>query len=403
VIVEAKAFVLRRNWLPVIVCVGLLVGGLLAGRADAFQVWLSGYFAAFFGFVFAPVLFLRNSFPRATPAIVRATTAGLFVDDEEVARSEDILEAKVLPRAGLDAVVELALRGKAKALSLRARKEDANAIIQVLGARRTRFRLVQAYWKRFLATSTLLSALTVFVARGDLDRSLPALPGVLFYAALIAWMVGVVRGRLVVGADGFTTRWLFRERFIAFRDVAAVRKRPRIGGNVEDTLVELKSGRKVRLRTVEAPNTEEERGSESRAMFAYVSEAFAHSTRLQDGTVNVPSLVERGARSAREWLYGIDALVRGGGSRYRVAAVSADMLASLTSDPNASIESRVGAAAALVRMGDESQRTRVRIAAEACADSDLRQALLALSEAHDDDATAAALASLRPQEQLRKA
>ena len=40
-------------------------------------------------------------------------------------------------------------------------------------------------------------------------------------------------------------------------------------------------------------------------------------------------------------------------------------------------------------------RVRVRIAAEACAASDLRDTLLALAEAHDDESTERALACLR--------
>ena len=111
--------------------------------------------------------------------------------------------------------------------------------------------------------------------------------------------------------------------------------------------------------------------------------------------IDVPALVQRGNRSTTEWLSGIDALVRGGGSRYRVAAVSSDMLCDLACDPSAAVESRVGAAAALIRMGDNSLRVRVRIAAEACAASDLRDTLLALAEAHDDESTERALACLR--------
>ncbi len=391
---EAKAFVLRRNWAPIIGCIVMLAAGVLVGRSST-SLWPFGYFAAWIGLAFAPIFLLRNAFPRATPATVRATATGITIEGHADVRNEDILEAKVLPRRGREVVVELAVRG-GKTLALRTRAEDAKALVDLVGARRTRFLLMVPFGKRFLASFALFAVVFFVVTSANVGAWLLTVPGSVLWALLLGWLVGFVRGRFVVAADGFTTRWLFRERFIAFRDVAIVTSRPRFGGNgVNDVFVGLRSGRQVRLRTIESPNTEEERGAESRALLAYVNAAFEQSTRLLDGSVNVPSLVARGSRSPREWLSGLDALVRGGGSRYRVAAVSAEMLADVTNDPSAPIESRVGAAAALVRMGDDTQRTRVRIAAEGCAESDLRDTLLALCEAHDDAAAEAALASLR--------
>ena len=359
-----------------------------------------GYLAAFFGLVFGPVFVARRAFPRAIPCTFRATEAGLTIAGSEELRSEDILEAKVVPRRGPDALVELALRGPGpKTLTLRTGAREAKALLELFGARRTRFRLVIPYAKRFLAALGVFVTLALLLDVRHVGSGawVLALPGCVFYASIVAWLFGYLRGRLVVGADGFTTRWLFRERFTAFREVAGVRGKSRIlSGGVEDTIVELASGRKTRLRTVEAPNTEEERGAESRAMLAHMVEAFARSTRLLDARVDVPALVQRGARSTSEWLSGIDALVRGGGSRYRVAAVSSDMLSELACDPSAAVESRVGAAAALIRMGDDLLRTRVRVAAEACAESELRDTLLALSEARDDEAAEKALALLPP-------
>jgi hypothetical protein len=354
---------------------------------------LCGYLAIWFGGILGPTVYLRNAFPRALPTTFHATAGGITIDGQSEVRAEDILEAKVVGRRG-DAIVELALRGN-ETLALRTSPQDAKALVDLLGARRTRFRLVVSYGKRFLASFSLLASLSALMFPG-IAGWLVGLPSCVFVALPIAWLLGFVRGRLVVGADGFTTRWLLRERFVAFRDVAAVRAAPRFGDRrTVNTLVELTSGGKARFRTVEAPNTEEDRGAESRAMLSHLKEAFERSAQLQDGSINVPSLVERGSQTAREWLSGLDALVRGGGSRYRVAAVSAEMLSDLAGDPGATTESRVGAAAALVRMDDEQLRKRVRVAAEGCADSELRDTLLALSDARDDESAEAALASLR--------
>lgn len=354
-----------------------------------------GYIIASLAALLTAIFYARNAFPRARAARFRATGTGISIEGHDELRSEDILEAKLVPRHSREAVVELALRGR-KTLSIRTDFHDAKALVDLLGARRTRFRLVVPFAKRFVAVMALLASVSFLVTMADFGMWLSMLPGVLFWAAVLGWLVGYVRGRLVVGADGYTTRWLFRERFVPFREVVAVQGRARfLNASTDDTFVELASGRKVRLRTVEAPNTEEERGGESRAMLAHLAEAFTRSTRLQ-ATVDVPALVARGSRTARDWLSGIDALVRGGGaSRYRVAAVSPDMLVEVATDPSATVESRVGAAAALVRMGDDTFRTRVRVSAEACAEPELRAALLALSDAHDDAAAEAALASLR--------
>jgi hypothetical protein len=402
VIVEARGFVLRRNWLPVLACGVLVVGGVLGAQLGRPGILLGpiAWFVAWFGLMFAPIFVVRNAFPRAIPVAFRATEAGLVLDGAEEVKSEDILEAKVTPRRGPDAIVELALRGPGpKRLTLRTGAREAKALVELFGARRTRFRLMMPFGKRFLAAFVPFVALVMLLDARHLASGnwLLAIPGCAFYAVIVGWLLGFLRGRLVIGADGFTTKRFFREQFTPFRDVTAVKGRSRfLGGGVEDTIVELRWGAKLRLRTVEAPNTEEERGTESRAMLTHMYEAFTRSARLADGSVDVPALVRRGARSATEWLSGIDALVRGGGSRYRVAAVSNEMLSDLACDPGAAAESRVGAAAALIRMGDESLRTRVRVAAEACAASELRDTLLALSEARDDQAAERALALLPP-------
>ena len=393
---------LRRNWLAVLGCVAVFVVGVViaqGGSPYGYQGPL-GYLVAWFGLMFGPVFIARNAFPRARPCTFRATQAGLTLAGLGEVASEDILEIKIVPRPVALALVELTFRGPGpKKLTLRTAEHDARALLALFGVRRTRFRLMVPYWKRFLGSFLALDALLALSSlfgSGNIETLLVALPGCAVYAALITWLIGYVRGSVVVGADGFTTRWLFRERFTAFRDVAAVRGETRIGiGGASDTMVDLASGRKIRLRTVEAPNNEQERGTEARAMLAHMQEAFTRSSRLVEASVDVPALVQRGERTASEWLSGIDALVRGGGSRYRVAAVSSEMLSELASDPRAPVETRVGAAAALIRMGDDSLRARVRVAAEACAESDLRDTLLALSDARDDETAEKALGLLR--------
>src|SRR4051812_12867944 len=55
--IEARGFVLRRNWIPVIASGAIVVLGLLATRAPG-DASLFGYLAAWFGIMFGPILYL---------------------------------------------------------------------------------------------------------------------------------------------------------------------------------------------------------------------------------------------------------------------------------------------------------------------------------------------------------
>jgi hypothetical protein len=413
---HAKGAVLQRNWVAIGAWLAFGLAGALAASFGTRSLVL-GVLAAALGAVFAGLFYARNAFPRALPATILATEVGLSVDPYNIqVRSEEILEAKVVPRNDLFAVVELALRG-GRTLQLELHLAEAQALLDVFGARRSRFQLVVPLWKRWLSAVVVLLALTAW-STGRLDLWVVSLPSCLVMASLAAWLVGYVRGRLVVGADGFTRHWLSRRRFVPFAEVAEVRGRPHfLNRGVEDTEIVLRSGETLRLRTVEAPNTELERGAEGRAMLSHVRLAFERGGRPAEAVLDVPALVDRGGRTPREWLAGLDALVRGGATSYRVAPVSASALVDLAEDPGASLESRVGAAAALTRLhpeallatdaralaarGDaaltalldtEELRTRIRVSAEACAEPELRGLLLALADARDEAATEATLA-----------
>ena len=391
-IVEARGFVLRRNWAIIGVSAIVFAFGVLLTQVGGHDGAVLGLLLAYFGGVCAPLFYWRNAFPRSRPAVIKASASGVQIDDQPEILAEDIIEAKITTRRR-DAIVELALRQQPR-LVLRMPAAEAKALIDLVGARRTRFRLMASYVKRFLLCFVFLALLSLVNVR-EPELFLISLPGLALWGALFGWLMGFVRGRVVVGADGFTIRWVFRARFIAFRDVASVQGRQRRGdARTQDTIVMLASGKQLHLHAVEMPNTEDDRGAEGRALLEHLHAAFTRSRQLQDGTIDLPTLVERGTRTDGEWLSGLDALVRGGGSRYRVAAVSADMLVQVATDPSASVESRVGASAALVRMDDETLRTRVRITAEACAAPALRDTLLALADARDEYTTEAALAKV---------
>ncbi len=343
--------------------------------------------ATFVGLAFVGLVVARNGFPHAIATRVRASREGLRVDDADPIPLDEVVLAKLSPR-GRDAVVDLAMTRRRK-LSLRLRARDAAALMSIVGARRACFTLVPLLWKRWLLA--YCGALAWSISRLSTDLELLAVAvSAVFISVPLAWGLGWVRGRLIVGADGLTTRWLRRERFIAFRDVDRVDRSGRISRAAHDTVVTLRSGRKLRLRTTESPNSYDELGAESAAMLERVTSALA---AWQSAGLGVDAAaLRRDARSPRDWLRGIDEALHGG---YRVAVVPVDALSRLVADAAANREARVGAAVALVRIGSDESRVRVRVAAEGCAETELRAVLQAIAEADDDDSVAAALATLR--------
>jgi hypothetical protein len=400
---EARAFVLRRNWAVPLFGLALLVGGVLVGTSHVMDP-LYGWLAAWIGLFLAPVALLRNAYPRAEAVVVRATNGSLAISGRAEIPADEVVEGKLMPRLGrgVDTVLELGLRN-GRAIALWLKHADGHALLSLLGDRRTSFPLMLRFHRRFAATSFVLATLWVLesmwngdsfwtsVARGAFSLGLVSL--------VLATVVGFLRGRLVIGADGFTTKWLRRERYHAFRDVVRMTAvTPLTNRYVVHTVVELRSGEMIRLVARDAPNDETQRGAESRALYAHMAAAHQRSlSAARDAEVDVRALVARGARSPREWLAGLDGLMRGGAVHYRVAAVAPEMLVEVARDPNGVAEARIGAAAALVRCGDPAQRVAVRVAADACADPAVRAAMIELADAVTDESFESALArSPRP-------
>lgn len=387
---EANAFVLRRNWWAILSCVAMAVAGVAIIGGSAHYAPL-GVFGVLYGVVFAPLLYAWRSFPLKRAVVLRATREALTIGDTVVS-SDDVVETKLTRRTGRGSRLDLGLRD-GRSLSLRLADPDATALLDLLGARRSAFRLLLPFGTRYLLSvavmvSLFLASMLKAMAFGTFDplSMVGAVPACALWALPLALLLGVLRGRVIVGVDGFTTRWLFRDRFTAYRDVQSIMAGPSVR-------VKLAGGGAKHLHPVETPNTEEERHAEAHALYKYLQESLVRSRHVT--AADVPALVRRGDRTPAEWLRGLDELARGGNPGYRVSAVSPELLASVASDPNATSDTRLGAATALIRAGNEAQRVHVRIAAEACAEPDLRDALLAMSDARDDHATQQALARLR--------
>ncbi len=405
---RAAGYELRRN----VVLPGALLAAAIGGWALAHYATWSSIFVPFamlaivFGLPFAFVTLVRDAFPLARRVSLAIDASGLVLDGNRRILAEDIAEAKLVPRPGRDAAMVLELgvgRKRTKRVRLWLSDADARRAMELLGAmpgeRKTRFAVMVPFWKRFAGWYAAWALLVPILASAEAHpRDALVLSLIHFVttvplnAALVAWLTGFLRARLFVGSEGFATRWLVRERFTSFREVVDIEKSARLGAAPAfDTIVVLRSGKRIRLAPIELPDTMSDFGTASRALHDHVREAWQRFRRVAGAGGDPRAALAREGRSGRDWLAGIDAVVGGGAGRYRDAAMDPEQLAGIARDPNASAEARAGAAAALLRTRDPSHRHTVRVAADACVEPQLRDVLVALAEAEEDEAIAQAL------------
>jgi hypothetical protein len=401
---EGEVHVLRRNlWFP-LGCLAVAVVGLIVQKASSEPipfVWLLVFWAALFG----PIVAVRNAFRRKVTTAFRATRELLELGDRTIPTSH-IAEAKLLPRRhGVygDAEIALVLRDRTK-IAVTTKADTARRLLRVLGIaegeRRTTFALVPSFAKRFgIAVLVLALAYGSLIGRTATPRSpemiewllfgvLLVLLGITPLALILALVLGLGKGKLVIGADGFTVRWV-RSRFVRFDDVAAI---DRGGVDGSETRVTLRSRKRIALRAHDTPDTEAQKGAEATALYEHLRAAFALAEQLR-AEGDLGTQLQRQQRSPKDWLRGLDLVVSGGASGYRHGAITPEMLQTVVRSSNGEPDLRVGAAAALVRIAP-AERENVRIAAEACAENETRHALLALADAEDDEAIERALASV---------
>ncbi len=394
---ELPARELRRNWWVPLVALATAGAALLVERLAHPDVPF-GYFVAWLSVVFAAVTATRNAFPLSRPIVLRVSSGALGIGDLAPVPASEIAEAKISPRWTGDALVLLVFRAKGERW-LQMRILDAKAMLEMLGVgageRRASFSLTLPYRTRFLAVLLGLGVPWVVLIGWSAGLGLALLSLFLSigpFCAFLAWIAGFLRGRLVVGADGFSVRWLGRERFQPFSAVRSVRVETSFLSlsRTRGTIVELASGKRLRLRARDAPIVEEDRGTEARAMQLHLTQAFERAGALGTESPHVTALLAGGGRSGAEWLARLDELMRDGAGRYRIAAPSPELLTRVANDVATPRETRIGAAAALVRLDPEGRKT-VRVVADACADPKLRGTLLALASADTDDAVAEVL------------
>lgn len=377
---------LRRNLrLPVAALVASGLAYLYANEVRTSSVLFAAMAVVLLP-IFAFLVVLRDAFPRAVPSRVKLSATELVVEGRAPIARASIVELRQTSRSGKggDTVVELVADGGERE-RLWMTESSAESLVQAIGPRRARFRIALPTSTRFFA-ALAIAAVPSFVL--GVATHAPAVgvfalaAGSLFWALVLTLLLWLVPGTAIVGADGVTTSFFFVRRFLSFREVAEVSSRFRSAGHVDSILV-LKRGGRRWLVARETPDTEADRGTEGRALLSHLVTAFSLWQQRVRGAAELSELVAPSGRTASDWRAALQALVQGTG--YRAASVSAERLAAILDDPAADRRARIGAAAALVRVGDDALRARVRVAAATSADADLRETMLAVAESDTDD------------------
>lgn len=190
--------------------------------------------------------------------------------------------------------------------------------------------------------------------------------------ALVAYAVVALGGaalfrhasKIAVGVDGVLVTGTSRTRFFAYRDVDGARA----DGN---NLVLERKGRVVLRLQLHGPDA-----ARQQAILARIQESIERVRGAQGARA-----VRLAASASGEQL----ARVASGGSDYRTASLTRDELWALVEGPAVDAATRAAAAEALAKTGDDSQRARLRVVAESCAEPQARVALQALVEREAGD------------------
>jgi hypothetical protein len=371
----------------------LLAGSLLFVAVAAIMTYFRAPVWASFvelGLAFALVVaFSSGEYRARRRGALRADPQGLWFDDRRIVARSKILTAYLLAteRPTLHVVThpwslvrdfDLALEDEGQARAL------LESIGFGLGRSVATFRAAYgSLWRA--AALIVLSPLAVAWLTMRVLRPL-GFPGlVLTEAIFLAFLVVTgsrIRTRVDVGTDGILLRRLGERRFVSYGMLDGASMRGRL------MLLALRSGERIGLDVL---GTTGEQLRSHEALAQRIEEARAAFVESGD-VATAEAWVAPGGRPVASWLREVRALARA--RDYREARVDAERLWRVVADPSAPPATRAGAALALTGMPEGDARTRLRVAADACADPKLRVALGRVADGASDADVEEALASL---------
>jgi len=204
----------------------------------------------------------------------------------------------------------------------------------------------------------------------------------LLLASLAAYvLLRALPGRLAIGLDGLSSRWLFWRRVHRYEDLTRVDPFQVASPKPASGLVLTRTdGSKHHVRVTykgldHSPTT---------AAYERISEAVDAYRRGARG--HAGGELERGERSLAEWVAALKRVGHGAAATHRAAPVDPDRLLELVEDASARPVTRAAAAVALRATADDATRERVRVAAAASIMPSVRVALERASREETSDA-----------------
>jgi hypothetical protein len=319
---------------------------------------------------------------------IRIDDQGIHWNGELLAVKGKITSAVVSPQKDGVAVEVTTVFGRR--FSLRVRDvAEGEQILRTLGFA-VEQRTIQARMISALGYSGLSHLFNVVAGLGVMATSLvtflsvlpsafalpPILLSIVAFFALCLWPT-----KLSIGADGVLVKWMWRERFMRYSEVARIERDG--GGGVV-----LVGHDGKRFMVIPASNRY---GLDSEAVIERIREAM--SLGSAGGRDIASAALARRGRKVSEWvaaLRNLERVVEGGP---RTAPLLADDLWRVLEDVRAGESARAGAALALSTSLKGKDRERLRIASEAMASPSLRIAVEAAVDGNDER-LAAALAAI---------
>jgi hypothetical protein len=189
--------------------------------------------------------------------------------------------------------------------------------------------------------------------------------------------------KVSVGADGVSIRRFGQMRFIPSGLIWWVQTYDSFQSaeSARGVLLQLKSGEQVKIPIGGNGMGKNEGTKEIIAFIERVEEAIeAHHASEREPPVAV---LDRGGRTALDWLRALRRVGAGANATLRSAPTSPERLVRVVESPASRPIDRAAAAIALQSSDDDEAKARVRVAAHAVADERLRVALEAATEGDD--------------------
>ena len=243
----------------------------------------------------------------------------------------------------------------------------------------------------FVAMAAAAMGFGVAMGHGHMARFLFPLLMVAIFAVALPLTIVMRRTKLRVGADGIVLReGLGRRRFIGHDEIASVRAS---GSEIAITLtndeVIFLNAAGTRERRKRRRIVEFERQAQS---VVWRIEKAREAYRALAGDAPQAALVlDRGEKTAREWLDQLRAIGAGAGATFRSAQLTREQLLRIVESTTAAAKERIAAAAALHDALTEEEKPRIRVAADRCAEPALGEAMVRIATAPSDEELETAL------------